>query len=95
MKLKIKIIVFILLNYSLFSQEEDGSFSFETEIEVEKDEPRVSIASSRKLPKFPELPIKRDFLEEILYKFDNTVYYVQRRKVVIIVDIEKEIQSFN
>jgi hypothetical protein len=91
---RIKILfVFFALFSSLLSQ--DDEFDFSTEIEVEKEEPRVSISSSRKIPEFPELPIVRNYLEDILNRFDNKTYYIERRKVVILANIEQEIQNFN
>lgn len=90
------IVGFLLCAGVMFSQDGDDDFNFDPiEIKVEKEEPRVSISASRKIPKFPELPIKRDYLDEILNRFDNTVYYVQRRKILITANIEEEVNKLN
>jgi hypothetical protein len=89
------IIILLLIFGSIYTQDDATNFDFTTSIEVEKEEPRVSITASRKLPVFPELPISRDYMDDILNRFDNKTYYIERRKVVILANIEQELINFN
>ncbi len=86
---------FFFSTMTVYTQDNATTFDFTTEIEVEKEEPRVSITASRKLPSFPELPINRDYIDDILNRFDNKTYYIERRKVVILANIEQELNNFN
>jgi hypothetical protein len=93
--MKTKIILLLITASYLFCQDVSNELDFTTEIEVEKEEPRVSISASRKIPEFPELPITRDYMDDILNRFDNKTYFIERRKIVIIANIETELENFN
>jgi hypothetical protein len=67
----------------------------ETGIKIDREVPRVTILKSRKKPVFPEIPIKKDFTEEILDKYNNNRYWVEKRKIVITIDIDIELNKIN
>ena len=92
--------VFLFFVSFAFSQDEDeeigDGFTFDPiTITVEKEEPRVSITSSRVRPLFPELPIKKSFVNEILDKYNNNNYVILKRKRVYFANIENEINKLN
>lgn len=96
-----KLLFLMIIGVSLsFAQEGDDEvvtdgMEFGIDITVEKEEPRVSITSSRVRPLFPELPIKKSFVNEILDKYNNNNYVILKRKRVYIANIEKELNKLN
>lgn len=93
--MKTRYLILLIIFTGLYTQDGSTDLDFTTEIIVEKEEPRVSISASRKLPEFPELPISRDYIDDILNRFDNKTYFIERRKIVIIANIETELENFN
>jgi hypothetical protein len=76
------------------------SFSQEEEIEledfiisVEPDKPRVEMVSTRERPEFPEVPIEKEFLTEIIDRNRIFVYPPDRKKLKLKLNINKEISE--
>ena len=91
---KIFIVLLILCSIS-FAQDGEESFDFTIDVTVEKEEPRISITSSRVRPLFPELPIKKSFVNEILDKYNNNNYVILQRKRLYFANIENETNKLN
>lgn len=96
-----KLCVFVLLLCSFaFGQDDDdvitdGFTLDDITVTVEKEEPRISITSSRVRPLFPELPIKKSFVNEILDKYNNNNYVILQRKRLYFANIENELNKLN
>lgn len=91
--MKIKILMVFCSIIFIYSQQKDVIELGTEEIKVDKEVPRVSIIKSRIKPIFPEIPIKKNFKDEILDKYSNSQYIISKRKIIVSADIEKEINK--
>ena len=90
-----KYCIIFLLTVLFLSAQETESLDFDVTIKIEAERPNIAIFSDRKRPEFPEIPIRKSFENEILDKYRNHIYAIERKKKIKIADIKKEKQNIN
>jgi hypothetical protein len=90
-----KYYLIFFISVIFLSAQEKESLDFDVTIKIEAERPNIAIFSDRKRPEFPEIPIRKSFENEILDKYRNHIYAIEKRKKIKIADIDKEKQNIN
>ena len=76
------------------NQEPKKLDNIEFNISVEPESPKVQMISTREKPEFPEVPIAKNFRNNILDRNRTAVYLTERKRVLPVLNVEEKIKSF-